>query len=212
MKIEKLNKENIKEFIRDMKLEDTEDFELNIDKNEIYGVKKDDIFLISFDSLSLVDTIAILHYNPKLSAEMFYDCIDFLNKSLVVQNHLIIEVFNKKYAELLENKYKCKEMDVMLELVPGSYSYTNGKSNAKEKFVDIEMNSIKYNSFKGDIICNFVKQNITDEKLILDLHKFFTELDINYILYTIYEDSYEYLESLGYHWLCKRYVIRNDLF
>jgi len=209
MKIEKLNKENVKEFIRDMKLENTENFELNIDKNEIYGVKKEDMFLISFDSLSLVDTIAILHYNPKLSDEMFYECIEFLNKSLVVQNHLIIEVFDKKYAGLLENKYKCKEMDVMLELVPGSYSYTNEKSNVKEKFVDIEMNSIKYNSFKGNIVCNFVKQNITDEKLILDLHAFFAELDINYILYTIYEDSYEYLGNLGYKWLCKRYVIRN---
>lgn len=212
MKIEKLNKENIKEFIRDMKLENTENFELNIDKNEFYGVKNEDMFLIGFNSLSMVDTIAILHYNPKLSAEVFYECIDFLNKSLVVQNHLIIEVFNKKYIELMDNKYKCKEMDVMLELVLDSYSYTNEKPNVKEKFVDIEMNSIKYNYFKDDIVCNFVKQNITDEKLILDLHNFFAELDINYILYTIYEENYEYLESFGYKLLCKRYIIRNDLF
>ena len=201
MKIEKLNKENVKEFIKDMKLTDTENFELNINKNEFYGVRSEDIFLMGFDSLSLVDTIAILHFNPKLSDEMFYECIDFLNRSLVVENHLIIEIFNKKY--------KCKEIDVMLELVNGSYNYISEKSNLKEKFVDIEMNSIKYNFFKSNIACNFVKQNITDEKLILDLHNFFTELDINYILYTIYEDSYEYLESLGYKCLCKRYVIRN---
>ena len=209
MKIEKLNKGNIKEFIRDMKLEDTENFELNIDKSEFYGVKNEDMFLIGFDSLSLVDTIAILYYNPKLSDEMFYECIDFLNRSLVVENHLIIEIFNKKYLKLLDEKYKCKEMDVMLELVSDSYNYSNEKHSAKEKFVDIEMNSIKYIFFKGDITCNFVKQNITDEKLIIDLHSFFTGLDINYILYTIYEDSYEYLESLGYKLLCKRYIIKN---
>lgn len=212
MKIEKLNKENVKDFIRDMKLENTENFELNVDKNEFYGVKNEDMFLIGFNSLSLVDTIAILYYNPKLSADMFYECIDFLNRSLVVENHLIIEIFDDKYSKLLDDKYKCKEMNVMLELVNGSYNYTNERSNVKEKFVDIEMNSIKYNYFKSDIVCNFVKQNITDEKLILDLHNFFTGLDINYILYTIYEDSYEYLKSLGYKWLCKRYVIRNDLF
>ena len=209
MKIEKLNKENIKEFIRDMKLDDTENLELNIDKNEFYGVKNENMYLIGFNSLSFVDTIAILYYNPKLSAEIFYECIDFLNRSLVVENHLIIEIFNEKYTKLLEEKYRCKEMDVMLEIVPGSYNYTNEKSNVKEKFVDIEMNSIKYNYFKNDIVCNFVKQNISDEKLILDLHNFFTDLDINYILYTIYEDSYEYLKSLGYKCLCKRYIIKN---
>lgn len=209
MKIEKLNKENIKDFIKDMKLTDTENFERNIDKNEFYGIKKEDIFLIGFDSLSLVDTIAILHYNPKLSDEMFTECIDFLNRSLVVQNHLIVEVFNDKYSKLLDEKYRCKEMKVLLELVKDSYNYNNQKSNVREEFIDIEMKSIKYNTFKGDIVCNFVKQNITDEKLILDLHNFFTGLDVNYISYTIYEDSYEYLKNLGYKLICKRYVIKN---
>lgn len=209
MKIEKLNKENIKEFIKDMKLTDTENFELNIDRNEFYGVKKEDVFLIGFNSLPLVDTIAILHYNPKLSNEMFNECIEFLNQSLVVQNHLIVEVYDYKYSKLLDEKYRCKEVDVLLEVTIGSYNYTNDKSNVKEKFIDIEMNSIKYNCFKGEVVCNFVKQNITDEKLMLDLHDFFTGLDVNYVLYTIYEDSYEYLESLGYKVLCKRYIIKN---
>ena len=209
MKIEKLNRDNIKEFIKDMKLDDTENLELNIDKNEFYGVKNNDMFLIGFNSLSFVDTIAILYYNPKLSGEMFSECIEFLNRSLVVQNHLIVEVFDDKYTKLLDEKYRCKEMDVLIELVNGSYKYTNEKTNVKEKFIDIEINSIKYNTFKGDIVCSFVKQNITDEKLILDLHNFFTSLDVNYVLYTIYEDSYEYLESLGYKWICKRYVIKN---
>lgn len=209
MKIEKLNKENIKDFIKDMKLTDTENFERNIDKNEFYGIKKEEIFLIGFNSLSFVDTIAILHYNPKLSNEMFNECIDFLNRSLVVQNHLIVELYSDKYSKLLDEKFKCKEMDVLLELVKDSYNYNNQKSNVREEFIDIEMNSIKYNTFKGDIVCNFVKQNITDEKLIQDLHNFFTSLDVNYISYTIYEDSYEYLKNLGYKLICKRYVIKN---
>lgn len=207
MKIEKLNKENVKEFIRDMKLTETENFERNIDKNEFYGIKKEDIFLLGFDSLSLVDTIAILHCSPKLSHELFSDCMDFLNRSLVVQNNLIVEVFDDNLSKILCEKYRCKEMDVLLELT--SDSYTNGKSCVKEEFVDIEMNSIKYNIFNGEIVCNFVKQNVTDEKLILDLHNFFISLDVNYISYTIYEDSFDYLKSLGYKFVCKRFVIKN---
>ena len=212
MKIEKLNKENIKEFIRDMKLDCTENLERNVNKIELYGIKRDDIFLMGFDSSSLVDTIAILYYGPKLSVELFYECIDFLNKSLVVQNHLIIDIFDDKHMKLMDEKFRCKEMEVMLELSEDSYVYLNDKANAKEKFIDIEMNSIKYNYFNGNTSCNFVKQNITDEKLILDLHNYFVSLNVNYISYTIYEDSYEYLESLGYKILCKRYIIRNDLF
>jgi len=209
MKIEKLNKENIKEFINDMKLDYTENLEHSINKIELYGVKKDDVFLMGFDSSSLVDTIAILHYSPKLSTDLFYECIDFLNRSLVVQNRLIIDIFDDKHMKLMDEKFRCKEMEVVLELSDGSYAYSNDRTNVKEKFIDIEMNSIKYNYFNGNTSCNFVKQNITDEKLILDLHNYFVSLNVNYISYTIYEDSYEYLQSLGYKILCKRYVIKN---
>lgn len=212
MKIEKLNKDNIKEFIRDMKLDDAEGLELNIDKSELFGLKKDDIFYLGFDSLSFVDTIAILYFNSKLSMELFYECIQFLNNSLVVQNHLIIQVFDDKYMKLMDDKYKCKEVQVMLELVNGTYEYGVENFNTKEKFIDIEMNSIKYNYSKVNVYCNFIKQNILEEKLINDLHNYFIDLDVNYITYTIYEDSFEYLKMLGYKCLCKSYVIRNDLF
>lgn len=208
MKIEKLNKDNIKEFVKDMKLEDAESLILNIDKSELFGIKKDDTFYLGFDSLSLVDTIAILYYNSKLTSELFYECIDFLNKILVVENHLIIEVNNAKYMSLLDEKYKCKEMLVKLELVKNSSK--EEKSTLREKFIDIEINSIKYSSSKNEVYCNFVKQNIFDEKLILDLHNYFSELDVNDITYNIYEDNYEYLKSFGYKCLSKSYVIRNN--
>lgn len=209
MKIEKLNKENIKEFIRDMKIEDAYDIEININKSELYGVKKDDSFCLGFDSLTFVDTIAILHYSPKMSNELFYECIEFLNRSLVVENHLIINTFDDKHMKLLDQKYKCKEMHVMLELSMDSNHSTMDIKTAKEKFIDIEMNSIKYNYSKGNIYCNFVKQNIFDEKLIFDLHNYFISLNVDYISYTIYEDSYEYLKSLNYKCLNKSYIIKN---
>ena len=209
MKIEKLNKDNIKEFIRDMKIEEANDLEHNINKSELYGIKKDDNFCLGFDSLTNIDTIAILHYSPKMSTELFYECIDFLERILVVENHLIIEVSNEKYIKLLDEKYKCKEMNVVLELSKNGEQHSIENINTKEKFVDIEMNSIKYNYSKGNIYCNFIKQNIFDEKLILDLHNYFTELNIDYITYCIDEENYEYLKTLNYKCLKKSYVIKN---
>lgn len=209
MKIEKLNKENIKEFIRDMKLDYTENLEQNINKIELYGVKKDDSFCLGFDTSTNVDTIAILHFSPKMSNEQFYECIEFLNRSLVVENYLIIDIYDDKYMKLLDQKYKCKEVHVILELTKDSGQHTIENTTTKEKFIDIEMDSIKYNYSKRNIYCNFIKQNVFDEKLILDLHNYFTGLNVDYISYTIYEDSYEYLKSLNYKCLNKSYIIKN---
>ena len=215
MKIEKLSKDNIKEFIRDMKLSDTENLELNVDKIELYGVKKDDTFYLGFKSLTQVDTIAILYYSPKLTNEIFNECIQFLNKSLVVENHLIIEVYNDKYMKLLDDKYKCKEMIVTFELsddINRKKDIINDKYVMREKFIHIEMKSIKYSSSSDMVSCNLVKQNIQDEKMILVLHEHFKNLGVNSINFTIYSDSYEYLKTIGYEIFSKSYVIRNDLF
>lgn len=214
MKIEKLSKDNIKEFIRDMKLDDTEDLELNVDKSELYGIKKDDTFCLGFSSLKQIDTISILYYGPKFSSELFYGCIDFLDKSLVVDNHLIIDVCDEKYMKLLDDKYKCKEACVSLALDGSEVKKGTISDNflLKEKIIDVEMKSIKYYVSKNMVICNLVKQNIQDEKIILDLHEKFSNFDTNYVNFTIFTDSFNYFKTLGYECISKSYVIRNDLF
>ncbi|MBQ8192613.1 MAG: hypothetical protein IJZ46_00860 [Bacilli bacterium] len=215
MKIEKLNKDNIKEFIKDMKLDNTGNLEYNVDKCEFYGIKKDGTFYIGFDLLSFVDTIAILQYNPKLSNELFYECIDFLNRNLVVKNHLIISVYDDKYMKLLDDKYKCKEVFITLNL-NGDINEKKGNINDKyvvrEKFIDIEMKSIKYNYSNDMVICNLLKQNIHDERILIALHEHFKNLNVNSINFFIYSDCYECFKTLGYNIVCKSYVIRNDLF
>lgn len=215
MKIEKLNKNNMKEFIRDMKLVDTEILELNVDKSELYGIKKDDSFCLGFNSLSQVDTIAILYYGSKLTIDLFYECIGFLNKSLVVENHLIIDVYNEKYMKLLDEKYKCKEVCVYCDINEDNVeAFATGGGNVlmKEKLIDLEMKSIKYFTSKDMIVCNLVKQNIQDEKIIFDLHNDFVSLGVKYVKFTVFPDSLEYLKTLGYTCMSKSYVIRNDLF
>ena len=205
MKIEKLSKDNIESFINDMLLglEDIDVF--NIDKHEYYGIKADDKFIVGFDSLSFVDTISIIYYNDKLSDEKFYECIDFLNNSLVVDSHLIIEVFDSRLMTLLDKKYKCKEVLV-----------TYGKGNdidvknisMKEKYADIEMNSIKYMGTKDIVSCNLVKQNIQDEKMINNLHEYFVNNDVNVISFIIYDDNFEFMKSIGYDCVSKSYIIK----
>lgn len=209
MKIEKLNKDNIKEFIRDMKLTDTSNLETNINKIELYAIKFDDIFYLGFDSLAQLDTIAILYYNPKMSMEVFYKCMDFLDKSLVVENHLIVEVFDDKYMKLLDEKYRCKELYVTYSIFDDKidcYSIINIR-NEKEKFIQIEMMSIKYFSSNDMVVCNLVKQNIQDENIISDLHNKFTDLGVKYISFIVSLDKLEYFNNMGYECLKKSYVI-----
>lgn len=209
MKIEKLNKGNIKEFIRDMKLNDTSNLEANINRSELYAIKIDDIFYLGFDSLAQLDTIAILYYNPKISTEMFYKCMDFLDKSIVVQKHLIVEVFDNKYIKLLEEKYRCKEVFVTYSTTDeklNDYNVINIR-NEKEKFIQIEMMSIKYFSSNDMVVCNLVKQNIQDENIISDLHNKFTDLGVKYISFIVSLDKLEYFNNMGYECLKKSYVI-----
>lgn len=215
MKIEKLSRDNIKEFIWDMKLSDTENLERNINKNEFYGVKKDDVFCLGFGSLSSVDTIAILFYNPKLSDESFYECINFLEKSLVVENHLIIEVYDDKYMSLLEEKYRCKEVCFSLRIDGNSVTREDISSNnilMQEDIVEVDMKSIKYFTSKDMIICNLVKQNIQEERIISELHEKFLNLNIECINFMVLPDSYSYFKEIGYQCMSKCYVIRDDLF
>lgn len=208
MKIEKLNKENIKEFIIDMGIGFDDIIANNIDKQEYYGIKEDDKFILGFDSLSFVDTISIIFYNNKLSDEKFYECIDFLNNSLVVDSHLIIEVFDEKYMTLLERKYRCKEVLV---------TYGKNKSinldniTMKEKYADIEMNSIKYMGTKDIVSCNLVKQNIQDEKMIKNLHEYFVNDNVNIISFIIYNDNFDFMKNLGYECVSRSYLIKDNL-
>ena len=43
MKIEKLDKDNVEEYIRDMKLVDTDNLRNNINKLNEFGIKKDEV-------------------------------------------------------------------------------------------------------------------------------------------------------------------------
>lgn len=202
MKIEKLNKDNIKEFIRD--IDNAEDIELNISKLEYYAVKEEDIYLLAFEMLSDDDRISIKYINSKVKEEKFLDIINYLNNILVVKTHLIIDLYVDKFMNVLDNKFKCKE--VYVSLVKDDIIDNNSKY--REELVEIDMYNIRYLFSKNEIVCNLVKQNIQDERLILELNSKFITMDNSVISFIISDDMIDlFTKELGYDIIYKSYVI-----
>lgn len=202
MKIEKLNKDNIKEFIRDIDI--AEDIELNISKLEYYAVKEEDIYLLAFEMLSDDDRISIRYINNKVKEEKFLDIINYLNNILVVKTHLIIDLYVDKFMNVLDNKFKCKE--VYVSLVKDNIIDNNSKY--REELVEIDMYNIRYLFSRNEIICNLVKQNIQDERLILELNSKFITMDNSVISFIINDDMIDlFTKELGYDIIYKSYVI-----
>lgn len=202
MKIEKLNKDNIKEFIRDIDI--AEDIELNISKLEYYAVKEEDIYLLAFEMLSDDDRISIRYINNKVKEEKFLGIINYLNNILVVKTHLIIDLYVDKFMNVLDNKFKCKE--VYVSLVKDNIIDNNSKY--REELVEIDMYNIRYLFSRNEIICNLVKQNIQDERLILELNSKFITMDNSVISFIISGDMIGlFTKELGYDIIYKSYVI-----
>ena len=202
MKIEKLNKDNIKEFIRD--IDNANDIELNISKLEYYAVKDEDIYLLAFEMLSDDDRISIRYINNKVKEEKFLDIINYLNNILVVKTHLIIDLYVDKFMNVLDNKFKCKE--VYVSLVKDDIIDNNSKY--REELVEIDMYNIRYLFSRNEIICNLVKQNIQDERLILELNSKFITMDNSVISFIISGDMIGlFTKELGYDIIYKSYVI-----
>lgn len=202
MKIEKLNKDNIKEFIRD--IDNASDIELNINKLEYYAVKEDDIYLLAFEMLSDDDKIAIKFVNSRVKEDKFLDIVNYLNSILVVKTHLIIDLYVSKFMNILSDNYKCKE--IYVSLVKNTTVEDNSKF--KEELVEIDMYNIRYLSSRNETICNLVKQNIQDEKIILELNSKFINMDSSINSFVISDTMLEmFTEELGYDVVYKSYVI-----
>lgn len=200
MKIEKLSKENIGAFIRDLSLNEANDLEKDIDKVSYFGIKNDNTFIMGFDALSDEDKIAIIYVRNKIKENEVKDCISFLTKSLSFNNHLIIDVFDKKLISVLDSVYKVKEVGVSLT----GYIENN---NLKEKLVDIEMKTIRYFAFKKMFYCNLVRQNIQDETTISMIDNYFKKQDFDNISFIIFEKNVEFFNELGYSIVYKSYIV-----
>lgn len=202
MKIEKLNKDNIKEFVRD--IDTASEIELLVNKLEYYAVKEDDVYLLAFEMLSDDDKISIKYVNAKVKDDKFLDIVKFLNNILVVKTHLIIDLYDDKYMDILSNNYKCKEIYVSLI----KDNITDSNSKYKEELIEIDMYNIRYLSSRNEILCNLVKQNIQDDKIILELNSRFISMNSSVISFIINDSMLElFTNELAYDVIYKSFVI-----
>ena len=206
MKIEKLTNDNINLYINSMGYSVDDEFisslKKDINRKEYFTLCDEDNYYIGLISKSDIDTVAIVNYNSELTEEKFYECINFLKNSLVVESHLIIEVYDDKYMSLLEDKYRCREVLV---------TYGNDSNfddyDSEEKYAEIEMKTIRYYGNNDIVTCNLIRQNIQDEKLIEDLHNYFINNKVKIINFVCYNESVEYFNNMGYECVSKCFVI-----
>ncbi len=203
MKIEKLTKDNIGEFSRDLGIADS-GLDRKINKLEYYGVKEEDKFYLAFIVLPDDDRIAIQFVSKKISDSKFLEFIDYLNYSLVVKNRLIVQVYEKRFIDILDGNYRCKDICV------SNNNYSEDiDDNFKEKYAEIDMYNIKYLCSKDKVICNLLKQNIQDEEVIKRLHEYFSSLNIDRIDFIISTNLEELFYNMRYVCNYKSYVIEN---
>lgn len=202
MKIERLNKENIKDFLGDLNIEDSY-LESNLNKIEIFGIKEDNTFYMAFEMVSDEDRIAIKYINGKISNDKFLECISYLKNSVVVNNHLIISIYDKKYSNILSEKYRCKDVYVSIN---GNEIKSN---NLKENYAEIDMLNIRYYTYGDSVLCNLVRQNIQDESIINKLDEYFKDKKYGNVIFIIYDLLEEVFKSLGYKVVYRSYVIED---
>ena len=199
MKIEKINKDNIKEYIRDMGIDITYVDEKQL-INNTFGVKKDNKFLFGFVSLSEEGLISITFGDNKIDDVIVKECVNFLNNNLAFDGHLSILVNEDNLINIMDDLYKVKMISVFKGIIDSDSIPT------KERFADIDMKSIKYFYSKNDIVCNLYAQNIQDE-IITKLDDFFDNNNYSLVEFIIIPDSFKFMEELGYKCYSKRYIV-----
>ena len=202
MKIEKLSKENIKDFLGDLNIEDSY-LESSVNKLEVFGIKEENTFYMAFEMVIDEDRIAIKYINNKIGSDKFYECIDYLNRNLVVNSHLIINIYDKYYSNILGDKYRCRD-----EYVSLTGNIVDNR-NMKEEYAEIDMMNIKYYTSSGNALCNLVRQNIQDEDIINRLNEILNNKNYNNIVFIINDLLEGIFENLGYKFVYKSYVIED---
>lgn len=200
MKIEKIDKENIKEYINDLNIDTVYESEKNI-LNNTFGVRDNDKFLFGFVSLPEPDLIGVNFGENIINNSIVERSIKFLNDNLSFNGHLAIQANDDNLICIMDNLYKVKLISVfkgvsISDVIP-----------PKEKYADVDMKSIKYFYSKNDVVCNLYSQNIQDEEIIGKLDDFFDDDSYASIEFIIIPDSLEYMNELGYKCKYKRYII-----
>ena len=117
MKIEKIDNDNIKEYIKDLGIEISLEEEKSIINTNTFGVKEEDRFLFSFVTLSEDDLISITFGKNKVDSDIVKKCINFLNNNLSFNGHLTIQISDNKLIDIMDELYRIKMIFVSKKVV-----------------------------------------------------------------------------------------------
>ena len=139
--------------------------------------------------------------SPRLhEVEEKYDSDCSWNSTDSFAHHLLYSCMGRN----LYSYYKCKEIYVSLM----KDDVTDSNSKYKEELAEIDMYNIRYLSSKNEIVCNLVKQNIQDERIILELNSKFITMNSSIISFIINDSMIElFTKELGYDVVYESFVI-----
>lgn len=194
MKIEKLNENNIKKFIKDTE----HNYNLSVNKS-YFGIKKDGKFIGGYDFSG--DWISIFFKND-IDEDLLKETFTFLKDEISPDKPLVVEASKNEVIKIMNRLY-----ETQMAIVSKRINDVHGDFIMKENEVDFKNLKIKYCDFDNDISCDLEGQNIKDEETIEYLDKYFISLKAKVINFIVASECLDYVKSLGYEECIKMYII-----
>lgn len=194
MKIEKLNENNIKKYIKDTE----HNYNLSVNKS-YFDIKKDGKFIGGYDFSS--DLISIFFRND-IDEALLKEPFTFLKDEISPDKPLAVETGKNEVIKIMNRLY-----DAEMAIVSKRINNIHGDFIMKEKEVDFKNLKIKYRDFDNDISCDLEGQNIKDEETIGYLDKYFVSLKVKVINFIVASECLDYVKNLGYEECIKKYII-----
>ena len=194
MKIEKLNENNIKKFIKDTE----HNYNLSVNKSYL-GIKKDGKFIGGYDFSS--DWISIFFRN-NIDEDLLKETFTFFKDEISLDKPLVVETGKNEVIRIMNKLY-----ETQMVIVSKKINNIHGDFIMKKKEVDFKNLKIKYRDFDNDISCDLEDQNIKDKEVIAYLDKYFVSLKVKVINFIVVPECLDYVKNLGYEECIKKYII-----
>lgn len=194
MKIEKLNEDNIKKYIKDTE----HNYNLNVNKS-YFGIKKDGKFIGGYD---FSDDLISIFFRNDIDEDLLKETFTFLKDEISPDKPLVVETGKNEVIKIMNRLY-----DAEMAIVNKRINDVHGDFIMKKKEVDFKNLKIKYRDFDNDISCDLEGQNIKDEETIEYLDKYFISLKVKVINFIVASECLDYVKSLGYEECIKKYII-----
>lgn len=194
MKIEKLNEDNIKKYIKDTE----HNYNLNVNKS-YFGIKKDGKFIGCYD---FSDDLISIFFRNDIDEDLLKETFTFLKDEISPDKPLVVETGKNEVIKIMNRLY-----DAEMAIVNKRINDVHGDFIMKKKEVDFKNLKIKYRDFDNDISCDLEGQNIKDEETIEYLDKYFISLKVKVINFIVASECLDYVKSLGYEECIKKYII-----